>query len=80
MKAFVAAGLMILGVAGCQEPHGAAASNDSEAMETGQFAVDTEKQLPACDGTKEGYLAYIREENRVMQCNNAAWAAEAEIN
>jgi hypothetical protein len=80
MKAFVVAGMMMMALAGCQEPHGAAASNDSEAMETGQFAVDTENQLPACDDTKEGYLAYIRDEQRVMQCNKSQWAAEAPIN
>jgi hypothetical protein len=81
MKAFVVAvGMTVLGLAGCQEPHGAAATNSAEAMETGQFAVDNEKELPACDDTKEGYLAYIRDEQRVMQCNKSEWAAEAVIN
>jgi hypothetical protein len=71
----VAAGMMAL--TGCfgNPSGGAAASNDSQAMTTGQFAVDNESQLPACDEATEAYIAYVRDEAHVVKCMSGTWTS-----
>jgi len=61
-------------------PGGEAAANDSQAMSTGQFAVDSEKQLPTCDPSTEAYIAYIRDEARVLKCESGAWTSHEQGN
>lgn len=77
--AVVLGGLMTL--TGCfGHPSGEAAANDSSAMSTGQFAVDTESQLPDCDESTEAYIAYVRDESQVVKCTSGKWTASAVAN
>jgi hypothetical protein len=72
---FVVAGLMAL--TGCfgNPEGGQAAANDSQAMSTGQFAVDSASQLPDCDQNTEAYLAYVRDESQVVKCTEGVWTS-----
>jgi hypothetical protein len=72
---FVVAGMMAL--TGCfgNPTGGQAAANDSQAMSTGQFAVDSESQLPDCDENTEAYLAYVRDEAHAVKCVSGTWTS-----
>lgn len=75
VAAVVGVGWMTL--TGCfAHPGGEAASNDSAAMSTGQFAVDTASQLPDCDETTEAYIAYVKDESHVVTCHRGSWTAK----
>ena len=70
-----------MALTGCfGHPSGQAASNDSSAMSTGQFAVDTESQLPECDETTEAYIAYVKDASHVVKCTNGKWATTGGVN
>ena len=71
----VAAGMMAL--TGCfgNPGGGQAAANDSQAMSTGQFAVDSESQLPDCDENTEAYIAYVRDEKHAVKCTSGVWTS-----
>jgi hypothetical protein len=72
---FVVAGMTAL--TGCfgNPGGGQAAANDSQAMSTGQFAVDSESQLPDCDENTEAYTAYVRDEALVVKCISGTWTS-----
>lgn len=74
----LAAMAMLTGCFG--HPSGAPAANDSAAMSTGQFAVDTASQLPECDETTEAYIAYVKDESHVVKCSAGSWSATSEPN
>lgn len=44
-------------------------------MATGQFAVASATELPTCVGSKEGYVAYVRDEGHSVTCKDGAWTA-----
>ena len=76
--AIVAALVLMTGCIG--NPGGEPASNDSSAMATGQFAVETADQLPDCDETTEAYIAFVRDAGHTVQCKRGAWTANSSIN
>lgn len=61
-------------------PSGEAATNDSAAMATGQFAVDTVDQLPDCDTSMQNYSAFVIADDHVVKCDSGAWTAPAQVN
>ena len=66
----------VLALTGCfSHPSGQAATNDGQAMSTGQFAVESQSQLPECDEATEAYTAYVRDEAEVVKCTAGTWTS-----